>query len=90
MDAVNSILGLTRGSLFSFMMQYWKQSTYQKKKKKTDKYLFHKLNIYQNIKLGKKYRYTYTEHTTSAKVLTLLVLAISSKKEKSVIYMACN
>lgn len=42
MDAVNSILGLTRGSLFSFMMQHWKQSTKQlcnKTNRQRDKYL---------------------------------------------------
>lgn len=87
MDAVNSIFGLTRGSLFSFMMQHWKQSTWGgkiKEKKKRDKYLFTSciLKIFQNIKLAKKHRYTYIKHTTSAKLLIVLILAISSKKEK--------
>lgn len=55
-----------------------------KGKKKRDKYLFTSciLKIFQNIKLAKKHRYTYIEHTTSAKLLIVLILAISSKKEK--------
>jgi len=77
MDAVNSVLGLTRGSLFSFMMQHWKQST---KKKKSIFSQIENLPKYQASKKVQIHLYRTQHFCKSASCPGLTISSTKGKK----------